>query len=97
MLTNTIINQKIAEIENLQAKAAEIQELVDNLKAELKAELDERKVDSIDTGSHNVFYSVYEKLGVDTAKLKAAGLYDTYSKKSVITSFKITSKKVIVG
>ena len=95
MLTIDNINDKIAEIERIQLEATKLQELAENLKNELKAELDERKVDSIDTGSHNIFYSCYEKTSVDTTKLKADGLYDAYSKKSVITSFRITQKKVV--
>ena len=95
MLTIDNINDKIAEIERIQLEATKLQELAENLKNELKAELDERKVNNIDTGSHNIFYSCYEKTSVDTTKLKADGLYDAYSKKSVITSFRITQKKVV--
>ena len=95
MLTIDNINDKIAEIERIQLEATKLQELAENLKNELKAELDERKVDKLDTGSHNIFYSCYEKASVDTTKLKADGLYNTYSKKSLITSFRITQKKVV--
>ena len=95
MLTIDNINDKIAEIERIQLEATKLQELAENLKNELKAELDERKVDKLDTGSHNIFYSCYEQSRVDATKLKAAGLYEEYSKKSLVTSFKITQKKVV--
>lgn len=94
-MTNEIINSKIAEMKALEAAVAQLNAQIDAIKDELKAELDTRQVDSINTGSYNVFYNCYEKAGVDTAKLKAAGLYDAYSKKSTIIQFKITGKKAV--
>ena len=91
MMNNTQINAKITEIELLEAQIKELKALADSVKADLKAELDERKVDSIDTGIHKVFYECYEKKVVDTKALKADGLYDKYSKSQVNTMFKITS------
>ena len=93
-MTNEMMNAKIAEMRALEAQANEINKRVEALKNELKAELDSRQVDSINTDIHNIFYNCYEKAGVDTAKLKAAGLYDEYSKKSTIIQFKITDRKV---
>ena len=63
------------------------------MKSDLKAELDEQKVDMIDTGLNRVFYEPYEKSTVDTKALKEAGLYDTYSKKSTVLMFKLTKSK----
>ena len=91
MMNNTQINAKVTEIELLEAQIKELKALADSAKADLKAELDERQVDMIDTGIHRVFYEVYTKRTVDTKALKEAGLYDTYSKESINTMFKITS------
>lgn len=93
-MTNEIINQKIAQMRVLEEAAASINKQIESIKNELKAELDSRNVDSIETANHNVFYTCYEKAGVDTAKLKAAGIYNDYTKKSTIIQFKITDKKV---
>lgn len=93
-MTNEIINQKIAQLRALEEAAATLNKQIEAIKNELKSELDSRQVDSINTEMHNVFYHCYEKAGVDTAKLKAAGLYDDYAKKSTIIQFKITDRKV---
>ena len=91
MMTNTQIDAKITEIELLEAQIKELKALADSAKADLKAELDERKADSLDTGIHHVFYEVYSKRVVDTKALKADDLYERYSKEQVNTMFKITS------
>ena len=91
MMTNLQIDAKITEIELLEAQIKELKAIADSAKSELKAELDVRKVDSVDTGIHRVFYEVYEKSTVDTKALKEDGLYEKYSKKSCNTMFKITS------
>lgn len=93
MMTNEMMNAKIDELRALEAQIAEINKQVEAIKTQLKGELDSRQVDSVNTEKHNIFYSCYEKAGVDTAKLKAAGLYDEYSKKSTIIQFKITDCK----
>ena len=90
-MTNTQINAKITEIELLEAQVKELKAIADALKSDLKTEMDDRKVDMIDTGTHRVFYEVYEKTSVDTKALKEAGLYEQYSKKSTNLMFKITS------
>lgn len=92
-MTSEMIDSKIAEMKNLEEAIKLLQSQVDGIKDELKAELDSRQVDSVSTDLHNVFYNMYEKTGVDTAKLKKDGLYDLYSKKSVVIQFKVTDKK----
>ena len=91
MMTNNQINAKVTEIELLEAQIKELKALADSAKADLKAELDDRKVDSIDTGIHRVFYECYEKKVIDTKALKAAGLYEQYTKPQTNIMFKITS------
>ena len=91
MMTNLQIDAKITEIELLEAQIKELKALADAAKADLKAELDDRKVDSVDTGIHKVFYEAYTKRVVDTKALKNAGLYDEYSKEQTNLMFKITS------
>ena len=91
MMTNATINAKITEMNLLEAQIKELKAVADSIKADLKAELDDRKVDMIDTGINHVFYEAYSKKSVDTKALKADGLYDKYAKDSVVTMFKITS------
>ena len=92
-MTNDMINQKIAQLRALEEASKSLEKQIEAIKNELKAELDSRQEDSINTVEHNIFYHCYEKSGIDTAKLKAAGLYDEYSKKSTIIQFKITDCK----
>ena len=75
MMTNQEINAKIAQIRKLEAEAELVKKQVDILRDELKAELDSRKVDSVSTGLHNVFYKCYSQKRVDNDKLKAEGLW----------------------
>ena len=92
-MTNELINTKVDQINELKAQIEALEQKAEAIKNELKAELDQRKVDSVDTGLHRVFYSVYEKANVDTAKLKEEGLYDKFKKMQTIVSFKITDVK----
>lgn len=89
-MNNNQINITVDEIRERQAAIKKLQDEVDELKNMLKTELDERKQDSISTDLHNVFYHAYERVGVDSAKLKKEGMYDKYSKKSTVIEFRIT-------
>lgn len=91
------INAKIEELRKIEAQAAKLKEAADMLRDELKAELDSRKVDSVDTGLHRIFYNCYEKSSVNTDALKEAGLYDLYTKKSTVVQFRISDVKAVQG
>lgn len=95
MLTNRQINSKVEMINKLQAQIDAQAAQVEELKSQLKAELTERGVNSIATNKHMLAYSSYNRRNVDSNKLKEAGLYDKFSKVSVITSFKITDIKTV--
>lgn len=92
-MTNILIDTRIEELRALEAAAAELAKKADAIKNQLKAELDERKVDSLDTGRHKVFYSAYQKSSVDSARLKEEGLYNRFLKTSTVIQFKITDAK----
>ena len=94
MMTNLQIDAKITEIELLEAQIKELKALADAARADLKADLDERQADSVNTGIHKVFYEAYTKRVVDTKALKDSGLYDQYSKEQTNIMFKITSVSV---
>jgi predicted phage-related endonuclease len=89
-MTNAELNERINKMRELEAQAAILKKQAEVIKDELKAELDDRKADSVDTGSHKIFYTAYEKASVDTSKLKAAGLYDFYKKVSTVLRFQVT-------
>ena len=94
MMTNLQIDAKITEIELLEAQIKELKALADAARADLKADLDERQADSVNTGIHKVFYEAYTKRVVDTKALKDSGLYEQYSKEQTNIMFKITSVSV---
>ena len=93
MMNNLQIDAKVTQIELLEAQIKELKTVVDSYKSDLKAELDEQRVDMIDTGINKIWYEAYEKSSVDTKALKEAGLYDKFSKKSVNLMFKLTKSK----
>ena len=93
MMTEQMIESKIAELNAIQAQVNILKDQVEAIKNELKNELDTLKVDSISTASHNVFYSCYEKKSVDTDLLKKDGMYDKYAKSNTVIQFKITERK----
>lgn len=94
MMNNTQIDAKVFELDMLEAQIKELKALADARKAELKAELDERQVDMIDTGINRVWYKLVEKNNLDTKvakeELAKVDRLDACMKKSVETRFTIT-------
>lgn len=93
-MTNTQIDAKVFELDMLEAQIKELKALADARKSELKAELDERKVDMIDTGINRVWYKLVEKNSLDTklakAELDKVGKLNDCMKNTVETRFNIT-------
>lgn len=89
-MTNAELNERINKMRELEAQAAILKKQAEVIKDELKAELDDRKVDSVDTGSHRIFYTAFERASVNTTKLKAAGLYNRYKEVSTVLRFQVT-------
>lgn len=91
-MTNERIDSKVMELELLEAQIKELKAIAESIKADLKSELDTRKVDCIETELNRVHYTVYSKKTVDTKKLKDANLYDEFAKEQTIVTFKVTHK-----
>jgi len=83
------LTTKAREYREIQAEIKALQEQADAIKADMITELDTRKTDSLQAGEYVIRYSVYENRRVDTAKLKQAGLYDTYSAASTSLRFSV--------
>ena len=96
MMTNTQIDSKVFEINMLEAQIKELKALAEARKAELKAELDERQADMVDTGINRIWYKAIEKNSLDTKKAKAeldkAGKLEECMKSSIEIRFTITHK-----
>lgn len=90
------INARIEAIFALEKEAELLRQQADALRAELKKELDNRKVDSLNTGMYNLVYKCYEKRSVDVARLKEWNLYDDFSKTSTVIQFRINRIKTSI-
>ena len=72
----------LAEIKSLQEQA-------DAIKADLIAEMDARQKEAVAAGAFTIRYTAYESSRVNTARLKADGLYDLYSCKQTALRFSV--------
>lgn len=66
-----------------------LQEQADAIKAELIAEMDARQADAVAAGAFTIRYTAYESSRVNTARLKADGLYEQYSSKQTALRFSV--------
>ncbi len=89
-MTNAELNERISKMRELEAQSAMLKQQAEEIKSQLKAELDERKADSVNTGLHKIYYTAYERASVNTTKLKAAGLYDRYKEMTTVLRFQVT-------
>ena len=92
MMTNVELVAKCHDREELKMRIKLLEEQVSAIDTELKAELDERKVDVVETGVYNIFYKLQQKNSFDSKKFKADNeeLYNQYVKQSVNTLFTVT-------
>lgn len=94
MMGNNKIDEKVLEITLWEQQIKKLKDLVEKNKDELKAELDSRVEDSIDTGACKISYIAVVKHTLDTKEAKKfisenANL-DDFIKKNTETRFTIT-------
>lgn len=94
MMDNNMIDEKVLEITLWEQQIKKLKDLVEKNKDELKAELDSRVEDSIDTGACKITYILVEKNNLDTKKakeyLKENAVLDSFIKKSIEPRFTVT-------
>ncbi len=73
----------------LQAEIKALEEQADTLKQQMIREMDTRNIDRLTAGEYTIRWGLYESSRLDTAAIKAAGLYEQYSKKTVATRFQV--------
>lgn len=83
------MENKARTYRELLAEIKALQEQADAIKAELIAEMDVRKQDAVSAGAFTIRYTAYESSRVNTARLKADGLYDQYSSKQTALRFSV--------
>ena len=94
MMDNNMIDEKVLEITLWEQQIKKLKDLVEKNKDELKAELDSRIEDSIDTGACKITYILVEKNNLDTKKakeyLKENAVLDSFIRKSIEPRFTVT-------
>lgn len=83
------MEDKARSYREILAEIKALQEQADAIKAELIAEMDARKKDAFSAGMYIIRYTAYESSRVNTAKLKADGLYEQYSSKQTALRFSV--------
>ena len=88
-VSNTDITCTAREYREIQAAIKEMEAQAETLKQVMIKEMDARQADELTAGEYTIRYTLYESSRIDTAKLKAAGLYDDYSKRTTSTRFQV--------
>ena len=83
------MENRAREYREILAEIKALQEQADAIKADLIAEMDARQQDAVSAGAYTIRYTVYESSRVNTARLKADGLYDQYSSKQTALRFTV--------
>jgi len=73
----------------LQAEIRALQEQADAVKQAIIAEMDARKAESVQAGEYTIRYAAYQTTRIDTARIKADGLYAQYSASSTALRFTV--------
>ena len=88
-MSTTELQAQARTYREILAEIKALQEQADAVKATLTAEMDARQADTVHAGEYTIRYTAYETTRVDTAKLKASGLYDQYSAKATALRFTV--------
>ena len=83
------MENKARDYREIMAEIKALQEQADAIKAELIAEMDARQAEAVAAGAFTIRYAAYESSRVNTAQLKADGLYEQYSSKQTALRFSI--------
>lgn len=70
MMTTAMINSQINELNELEAMLEELKAEADTIKDTLKAEMDDRGVEELDTGIHVIRYTSVLSQRFDTTSFK---------------------------
>ena len=83
------MENKARDYREILAEIKALQEQADAIKAELIAEMDARQAEADAAGAFTIRYAAYESSRVNTAQLKADGLYEQYSSKQTALRFSV--------
>ncbi len=93
MLGNRAIDNRVAKLKELEKQAKVLEEQMDAIKAELKADMEEKGVDEVETANYTIRWKEVESSRFDTVKFKNEfrELYNKYIKKSTSKRFTIAA------
>ena len=91
MATNEMIT-KIEELKELEAMQDELKTMIESIKDEIKAEMQEQGVEEMEVGTHIVRYTTVlsQRFDQTTFKKKLPEFYTAYLKQSASTRFTIS-------
>lgn len=83
-MTNRMVNNRIQKLFDLESKKRELESMIESLKLELKGDLEEKGIDSLDTGKFIVRWTPVSSMKLDTARFKEdhSELFEKYSVES---------------
>lgn len=92
-MTERMIENRVQKLRALEAEAEAIQEKADAIRAELKADLEEKGVDELQTASFTLRWKEVVSNRLDSKALKAAmpDIYDQFCKASATRRFTISA------
>ena len=91
MLGNKAIINRVNKIKELENEVKGLQEMIDALKDELKADMTEKELSELEAGDYKLHYSKVSQNKFDTTSFKKehASLYDQYVKLTEYMRFSI--------
>ena len=95
MATNEMIT-KIEELKELEAMQNELKAMIEAIKDEIKAEMQEQGVEEMEVGTHIVRFTTVlsQRFDQTTFKKKLPELYTAYLKQSASTRFTVSCYEV---
>ena len=73
----------------IQAEIKSLEEEADTLKQQMIQEMDARQTDVVNAGEYTIRYTLVESSRVDTAAMKAAGIYENFIRNTTSTRFQV--------
>ena len=91
-MANNELNAKIEELKELEAMQNELKAMIEAIKDEIKAQMQEQGVEEMEVGTHIVRFTTVlsQRFDQTTFKKKLPELYTAYLKQSASTRFTIS-------
>lgn len=90
-MSNRMIDNRCKKLADLESQIKALQAQAEEIKAEIKADMEADSLEEIDTGKYKVRYKIVESVRLDNKALKAdlPDVYSRYSKVSQCRRFTV--------